>query len=129
MNLKLQKKNILRSKKEIQNLIENGKTINVFPFSVKYYIFSNLQSENLYKLAVSVKKKNHKKAVTRNFLRRITKESFRINQQELSDNLHNHNKELHFILTYNSTSISNFNEIENYIKIILSKLIEKIISC
>ena len=73
MENNLPKKIILRKKIEFNILINKGKTINVFPFYLKYYYFPS--DKPSLKIAFTVKKKNFKRAVKRNYLKRLLKEA------------------------------------------------------
>ena len=74
----------LKHRKIIESLFQNGKAIFVFPFKI---VFNTTAHNGLFplKFMVSVPKRNFKKAVDRNLLRRRTKESFRIQKHHLTD--------------------------------------------
>ncbi len=82
----LKKHQILRNKKEITYLFENGKNIVKHPLRVVYLLNKIKSEENPYtpyKILVSVPKKNIKKATQRNKVKRKIKESFRLQQYTL----------------------------------------------
>lgn len=89
MNLRytLKKHQILRSKKEISDLFENGKSITEYPLRLVYKLKPITecyeQKTDRFKLLFVVPKKNIKKAVQRNRIRRKIKESFRLQQHQL----------------------------------------------
>ncbi len=69
----------LKKKILISELFEKGKSISVFPLRLIYH---QIDHEAPYKIqaGVSVSKRNFKKAVQRNHLKRLMRESYRINK-------------------------------------------------
>ncbi len=84
----LKKYQILRSKKEIDYLFENGKSIVQYPLTLVYNLDLlskyDYQKTNRFKVLFVVPKKNVKKSVYRNKVKRKIKESFRLQQHELN---------------------------------------------
>lgn len=78
--LRYPKKVRLSSKKDIGQLLEKGTVIFKYPF--KLYVYPFLEKEGCY-FAVSVPKKNFKRAVARNRIKRVTKEAIRLNRSIL----------------------------------------------
>ena len=70
----------LTSRDEISQLVSHGKTLFKYPFKV-WYIPRPDGWEPRY--VVSVPKKNFKRAVHRNLLKRRTREAIRLNQKEI----------------------------------------------
>jgi len=67
------KKSTLKSKKEVSLLFKNGRLINHYPYLI-YYL--RVSSEENTKLLISIPKKNFKKAVDRNTIRRQIREIY-----------------------------------------------------
>ena len=116
---KLSKKERLCSKSDIQKLFEN----NQFFIHNKIKVFWNQKSSKpkSLKLLISVPKKNIPKAVKRNELKRLIRESLRVNK-----NLIACQNELHLGLIYLGSEIPKFNVIEEKIKVILHRLNDKL---
>ena len=74
----------LKSRKLIEELFDRGKSINVFPVRI-LYIFSNLEADekSLLQVGVSVSKRNFKRAVDRNRVKRLLREAYRLQKKEL----------------------------------------------
>jgi len=120
------KKYILRSKIEFNNLINNGKAVNVFPFYIKYIVSSSTEQTYRLKIAFSVRKKSFKKAVIRNRIRRMVREAVRLNKQIIESKAIQTNKSIHLLIVYNSSTITNYQEIEKQLIISFEKLADKI---
>jgi ribonuclease P protein component len=78
------KKEKLKSRKLIENLFATGKSLNVFPIRVSYK-FLSLQGEERsgMQVGVSVSKKNFKKAVERNRIKRLLREAYRLQKKPI----------------------------------------------
>lgn len=79
------KKHKLKSKIVINELFTNGKSVSKYPLRL-VYIEQTIIEEPL-KIAVSVSKKHFKKSVDRNYFKRVLRETYRLNQHLLFDNI------------------------------------------
>ena len=71
----------LKSKKTIDLLFTKGKSVSKFPLRLVYMEEEN-QEESI-KMGVSVSKKYFKKAVDRNYFKRVLRECYRLNKHIL----------------------------------------------
>jgi ribonuclease P protein component len=76
----------LKSKNTIDLLFSEGKSVSKFPLRLVYTPIALENGEKL-KFGVSVSKKHFKKAVDRNYFKRILRESYRLNKHLLIDGL------------------------------------------
>lgn len=80
----------LKSKKTIDLLFSEGKSVSKFPLRLVFvesdYGLDSAKNEKL-KMGVSVSKKNFKKAVDRNYFKRLLREAFRLNKHLLIENM------------------------------------------
>ena len=83
MNFRFPKTEKLKSRKSIDTLFSEGKSITKFPLKVLYLSDGNME---ITKTGFSVPKKNFKKAVDRNRLKRQMREAYRINKHLLKSN-------------------------------------------
>jgi ribonuclease P protein component len=118
VSFSLKKREILRSKKDIKELFENGSSIFLYPFKVHYIPQTN--SEN-NQVLFSVPKRNFKNATDRNLIRRRIREAYRLNKNDLL----NDQKEsfsLSIVLIYISKFKLPYAEIENKLKQVFIRL-------
>lgn len=79
MNYKYPQHEKLKSKKRIEQLFAEGKALTVFPLRL-IYLKTTHQDNTGNKTGVSVSKRLHKKAVTRNRIKRQLREAYRLNK-------------------------------------------------
>lgn len=77
------KKERLSSKKEIRELFKHGSSFYLYPFKVIFLHFTPEDAGYYHKVLFSVPKRNFKKAVTRNKIKRRLKEAYRLNKHLL----------------------------------------------
>jgi len=123
MSFKFDKTEHLKSKKSIENLISNGRSFTFFPIKAKWIVLSS-NSQTSVKCAFSVPKRNFKKAVERNYIKRIMRESYRLNKNEVLTFFKSNNVQLNLLLTFIGNQKPNFEEIEQKIIITLQHLIK-----
>lgn len=82
LRLTFSKSNRLTNVKLIENLFKTNESIKAFPliFAYNYFIEPNINHQFLF----SVSKKRFKKAVDRNRIKRLLKETYRLKQQEFN---------------------------------------------
>jgi ribonuclease P protein component len=86
MNFTYPKNEHLKSKTTIGLLFSEGKSVSKYPLRLVYRSAEASQEEKI-KMGVSVSKKYFKKAVDRNYFKRVLRETYRLNKHLLWDNL------------------------------------------
>jgi len=76
----------LKSRKLIGQLFDGGKTVSKFPVKIIYKKV-DFEDEVLLKVGVSVSKRNFKHAVDRNRIKRLLRESYRLNKEIVHQNV------------------------------------------
>ncbi|MFE3871428.1 ribonuclease P protein component [Flavobacterium sp. ZS1P70] len=107
MNFTYPKNEKLKSKITIGLLFSEGKSVSKYPLRLVYYS-GNLGKGQKIKMGVSVSKKYFKKAVDRNYFKRVLRETYRLNKHLLIDNL---NQPHAFMLFYQSKDRLPYEEI------------------
>lgn len=111
----------LCNKKIIEHLYKQGNSFIEYPFKV-IWLNVLLPSSNTVQLLINVSTRKYKKAVDRNYIKRLIRESYRRNKNDFCSNISKNNIPLTFALTYISKSILSYQEIENKIILILQHL-------
>ncbi len=115
----------LKSRKLIEQLFKEGKSFNLFPYKV-IYSFTELGADNKeskLKFGVAVSSKNFKKAVDRNRVKRLTREAYRIQKNELRGLLQGQYKQMNVFYIYTAKEIPVFENIKEKLNLILNKLL------
>lgn len=118
----LPKQERLASRSCIEDLFSNGESFSIYPFRI-LYCFSPGESPGV-RILFSVPKKKFKKAVERNRIKRLCRESYRIQKHELLERNLNSSFCLNIgmIYTGNQADIS-LEEIQTVMKQVLNRLI------
>ncbi len=102
------KKEKLKSKTTIDLLFSDGNSVSKFPLRLAY-VENKEPNAELMKMGVSVSKKYFKKAVDRNYFKRVLRETYRLNKHILIDNLE---KPYAFMFFYQTKERLSYQEIE-----------------
>ncbi|MBG6133082.1 ribonuclease P protein component [Aquimarina sp. EL_43] len=120
MKATFNKKERLKSKKEIELLFSEGKSISKYPIRLVYRK-SNFDESIKIRAGVSVSKRNFKKAVDRNCIKRLMRESYRKNKYIVPNTTH----QFTFMFLFSGKEMPEYSLIESKIKGILQKFVEQ----
>ena len=115
----------LCGEKLITLLFTQGEAFIAYPLRVVYLIEPK-KDNSTASVMVSVPKKRFKRAVKRNRLKRLMREAYRLNKQEILEKLNEKELQIHVAFNYVSDEIMDIAQIEKKMKVALQKLIEKI---
>ena len=97
----------LKSKTTIDLMFREGKSVSKYPLRL-VYTKAVLEEDQKLKIGVSVSKKYFKKAVDRNYFKRVMRETYRLNKNLLLDSLE---EPYAFMLLYQTKDKLSYEEI------------------
>lgn len=110
----------LKSRKQIDSLFAGGKGFSVFPIRVTY-LFLN-EEESGVKMGVTVSKRNFKKATDRNRVKRLLREAYRLQKEDLQAAMQANAKSAAVFFIYTGKVIAPFAEMKAAMAKCLKKL-------
>ncbi len=115
----------LKSRTLIDYLFTNGKSVSKYPLRLVFVEVSELKNTNTsLQIGVSVSKRYFKKAVDRNYYKRVLREVYRLNKQEFLQPISE--KKYIMMLMYQTKDRLDFHEINDKVKRLLIKFNEQI---
>jgi len=116
MTFQYSKKNKLKNTKLINRLFSEGKSVAVFPLRM---VFIKLEQDNATnRVGVSVSKKNFRKAVDRNRIKRLLREAYRLNQNQI---FNNSSSAYALMILYLGKDMANFSSVEKKMRQLFDK--------
>ena len=110
----------LKSKTTIDLLFSEGNSVSKFPLRL-VYVENTEENAELIKMGVSVSKKYFKKAVDRNYFKRVLRETYRLNKHILMNTIE---KPYAFMFFYQTKERLSYQEIEEKTIQLFQKFIE-----
>ncbi len=112
----------LKSKTLIEKLFTEGDSVSSFPLRL-VYLPATFDSDTLFKTGVSVSKRNFKKAVDRNRIKRLLRESFRLHK---SMYISNKSISYAFMILYIGKDVPTLTQIETKMAQLFEKFSHKV---
>ena len=119
-NLTYSKTQKLKSSKSIKQLFGEGSSFAHFPLRI-LYMFQPADGLNL-QTGFAVSAKNFKKAVDRNRIKRLMREAYRLQKNELEDILLKKVKRLEIFIIYTGVDLPGYTDIFNKTTFVIKKL-------
>ena len=114
-NFKFSKAEKLTGKKKIEELFQDGSSIFLHPFLLKF----KFAEELVHRVLIAVPKKKIKRAVDRNLVKRRIREAYRLNKHLVYDQPETF---YHVGFIYQETKALSYTEIEEKLVILLKRL-------
>ncbi|TJY34807.1 ribonuclease P protein component [Pontimicrobium aquaticum] len=111
------KKERLKSKKLIEQMFKEGCSVSVYPLRL-VYLKTTFTDNVIIKAGVSVSKRHFKNAVDRNKIKRLLRESYRLNKPLYFNNFSTH---CAFMILYIGNEKPTFKQIDIKMKLLLDK--------
>ena len=112
----------LKSKKLIDKLFNEGRSINVFPLKL-VYLETGLEDSVPVKTGVSVSKRYFKNAVDRNRIKRLLRETYRLNKPELFNKI---TTQYAFMILYIGKTGTDFDPLNKKMKVLLDTFLQTV---
>ena len=124
----------LKSRKQIEKLFAEGRSFVANPFKIYYEVTEIDNGKRLIPMAiginvqfgVGVSSKNFKRAVDRNRIKRLTREAWRLQNNELKEKVKALGKRLHVFFIYTGKELPDFITIKVRVAAALKKLLGKV---
>ncbi len=118
------KKEKLKSRKQLQKIFTTGKTFSIFPVKVFFQFID--EQDSVVKAGVGVSKKYFKKAVDRNYIKRLLRETYRTEKVPLHNQLSASNKKLKIFFLFVDGHLPEHILLQQKMKTIIDKLCNEI---
>jgi ribonuclease P protein component len=105
----LGKEERLKSRKQTELLFSEGKKFTIAPFRF-HYLFSNAEKTSL-QFGAGVSKRNFKKAVDRNRIKRLMREAYRLQKIILQEKLKEQNSQISIFFIYTGKELPEYKEV------------------
>ena len=122
MDYTFKKSEKLKSKKNIEQLFLKGSSVTAFPLRLMYLQSSFKDGTNI-KISVSVSKRNFKKAVDRNRIKRLMREAYRLNKNSYFNNI---TKQYALMILYIGADKPKFKTLETKMKLLFEQFLNKV---
>lgn len=122
MSSKFPKKEKLKSESLIREIFEEGKSITSYPLKL-IYLNIKVPEKTKIQCGVTVPKRNFKSAVKRNRIKRLLRESYRLNKEQIFNNIEG---SFAFLFLYLGKEIPEYEEVEKQMRVILKQFLIKV---
>ena len=121
----LGKKERLKSRKQIDALFKSGKRF-VVPYFRVFFALGPLSStrEEPLQAGFSASSRNFKTAVARNRIKRLTREAYRLQKNDLRQTLLEQNRSLDLFFIYTGRELPGYEQVLESIRLALTRLID-----
>ena len=116
------KKEKLKSRKQLEQLFTAGKTIVIFP--LKIFFQKAEEQESILRTGVGVSKKIFRKAVARNKIKRLLREAYRTEKPVLLNYLKQNKKPIALFFLYIDKNMPEYNLLKQKMQQAIEKLIK-----
>lgn len=116
----------LKSRKLLEQLFAQGKTFLVFPIKVFYLPLANVENEVVVQVGVGTSSRNFKNATNRNRIKRLLRESYRLNKLPLHNFLKEQHKNVVVFFLYIDKTLPQQPLLQHKMPLVIEKLIKNL---
>lgn len=113
----------LKKQKLIDQLFQKRKSVNAFPVKA-FFAFPEEEQDICLKAGVGTSKRNFKKAVHRNRVKRLLREAWRLNKPELQKVLNDNKQQMIIFLHYSDKELPSLEQVQEKVQLLIQKLIK-----
>jgi ribonuclease P protein component len=114
----------LKSRKRIEWVFKEGKSLSVFPFKVFYLLVQ--PPAGPLQAGFGAGSRHFKKAVDRNRIKRLSREAYRLQKQPLMDALAEKERSMALFFIYTGKDLPDHGTVKAKIGVLLQKLIKEV---
>ncbi|MEP0133334.1 MAG: ribonuclease P protein component [Eudoraea sp.] len=122
MSSKFPKKEKLKSESLIHGIFEEGKSITSYPLKL-IYLDMKVPAKVKVQCGFTVPKRNFKSAVKRNRIKRLLRESYRLNKEQIFNNIEG---SFAFLFLYLGKDMPEYEEVDKKMQVILKQFLIKV---
>ena len=108
--------------KAVSELFSGGRTLNLPPLRIIYRILPSDENYQRVRVLVTVPRRQFKKAVDRNLIRRRIKEAWRSDKSPLTEAVERTDSRLELAIIWNDTAIRSYDETSKSVKEAIGRL-------
>jgi ribonuclease P protein component len=123
----LNKNERLKRRKIIEQLFSEGRAVSAFPIRVQYKLVDELLTEPL-QAGFSASSRTFKRAVDRNRIKRLMREAYRLQKEQLEQALQTKQRRVALFLIYTGKELPEYALIKEKMDVVLKKLVQNIIN-
>jgi ribonuclease P protein component len=118
----------LKSRKRIEWVFKEGRSLSVFPFKVFYLLAPppSLPTPALLQAGFGAGSRHFKRAVDRNRIKRLSREAYRLQKQPLVDALAEKERSMALFIIYTGKELPDQGTVTAKIGVLLQKLIKEV---
>jgi ribonuclease P protein component len=117
------KKEKLKSRKQLEHIFTEGKSFTVFPVKIFYEL--NNEQDNIIKTGVGVSRKNFRKFVHRNRIKRLLREAYRTEKPALLNYLEENKKQIALFFLYIDKIKPDYISLKQTVQTAIKKLVSE----